>query len=180
LFGNNYSFSITYTFSKAVANAANEYTHWDEAYLASVYGTYPSLKTITMPWDQPHTLNFSLDYRSPKGYGLNFVGNMGSGLPYTPSDARGRPFSESNSGRQPSTAVVDMKAYKDFRFRPVTARLFLDITNLFYKKNVLNVFNNSGKPDESLNPNNSIEWVDRPYYFGPPRHIELGISLMLE
>lgn len=183
LFSRNYSFSITYTFSKAMANAANEYTHWNEAYLASVYGTFPSLKTITMPWDQPHTLNFSFDYRDPiRRWGLNLVGNIGSGLPYTPSDARGRPLSESNSGRMPSTAVVDMKAYKDFRFKrlPFATRLFADVTNLLNKKNVLNVFDNSGKPDESLNPNNSIEWVDRPYYFGPPRHIEIGVNLLFD
>ena len=180
LLSRNYTFSVTYTYSKAVANAANEYTHWDEAYLASVYGTFPSLKTITMPWDQPHTMNFSFNYQNPRGYGLNLVGNMGSGLPYTPSDARGRPLSENNSGRQPFTAVVDMKAYKDFRLGFVRARLFLDVINLLDKNNILNVFNNSGKPNESLNPNNSTEWVNRPWYYGPPRHFEMGVSVLFD
>ena len=180
LLSHNYSFSVTYSYSKAVSNAANEYTHWNEAYSASVYGTYPSLKTITMPWDQPHTFNFSFDYRNPKGYGLNFIGNIGSGLPYTPTDVRGLNLAENNSGRMPYTTVVDMKAYKDFRFNRITTRLFLDVTNLFDQRNILNVFNNSGKPDESLNPNSSPAWEDRPHHFGPRRHIEAGISLLFD
>ena len=182
LFRHNYSFSITYVYSKSVANAANEYTHWNEAYLASVYGTYPSLKTITMPWDQPHTMNFAVDYRNPKGYGLNIVGNMGSGLPYTPTDSRGQNLSESNSGRMSFTAAVDMKIYKDFSFKPFTVRLFSDITNMEYlllsKRNVRDVFSTTGQPDDSLNPNSSPAWEDRPHYFGPPTHIELGLNLI--
>ncbi|MEE9168103.1 MAG: TonB-dependent receptor [Candidatus Neomarinimicrobiota bacterium] len=180
LLSNNYSFSIVYSYQKAVSNAANEYTHWNEAYLASVYGTYPSLKTIIMPWDQPHTFNFTFDYRNPKGYGMNLIGNLGSGLPFTPTDVRGLNLADSNSGRMPSTAVVDMKAYRDFRFDRITARLFLDVRNVLNKRNILNVFNNSGKPDESLNPNSSAAWEDRPQYFGSPRHIEAGISLMFD
>jgi len=180
LLSNNYSFSVTYSFSKAVSNAANEYTHWDEAYLASVYGTFPSLKTIIMPWDQPHTFNFSFDYRNPKGYGLNFIGNIGSGLPYTPTDIRGLNLAENNSGRMPYTAIVDMKAYKDFRFDRITTRLFLDVTNLFDRQNIFDVFDSSGKPDDSLNPSSSPAWEDRPHYFGPRRHIEAGISLLFD
>jgi len=58
-------------------------------------------------------------------------------------------------------------------------RFYLDITNLFDKENIANVFNSTGQPDESLNPNNSPMWKYRPYYYGAPRHIELGISVGL-
>jgi outer membrane receptor protein involved in Fe transport len=177
LFSNNLGWTINYTYSRAEGNAANEFQHWNEAYLASVYGTFPARKTITMPWDQPHTLNIALDYRNPMGFGLNLLGNMGSGLPYTPSDARGRPLDESNSGRMPPTAVFDLKAFYDLNLAQARVRFYADITNLFNKKNILNVFDNSGKPDESLNPNTSPMWEFRPYYFGAPRHIELGIEV---
>jgi len=50
---------------------------------------------------------------------------------------------------------------------------------LFDRQNILNVFNNTGKPDESLNPNSSPMWINRPYYYSPPRHIELGINVGL-
>ncbi|NOZ03735.1 MAG: TonB-dependent receptor [FCB group bacterium] len=180
LFNNNIGWTINYTYSRAEGNASNEFQHWNDAYSASVYGTYPARKTITMPWDQPHTLNFKIDYQNPNGFGLNFLGNLGSGLPYTPSDARGRPLDESNSGRMPPTAVVDMKAYYDLKVPYARVRFYADVTNLFNRKNILNVFDNSGKPDESLNPNTSPMWEYRPYYFGPPRHIELGIEVGMQ
>ncbi|MFQ6603979.1 MAG: TonB-dependent receptor [Fidelibacterota bacterium] len=174
---NGLSWGINYTFSRAEGNASNEFQHWDDAYSASVYGTVPARKTITMPWDQPHTINVTMNYTHPSGFGANLIGNWGSGLPYTPSDNRGRPLDESNSGRMPATSSFDLKAYYDLPAPWVNVRFYADITNLFNKRNVLNVFDNSGKPDESLNPGTSPMWEARPYYFGAPRHIELGISV---
>ena len=80
----------------------------------------------------------------------------------------------------PYTATFDAKAFYDFNLRNLAnVRIYMDVTNLFDRKNILNVFNNTGKPDESLNPNNSPMYVFRPYYFSAPRHIELGISVGL-
>ncbi|MCH8069831.1 MAG: TonB-dependent receptor, partial [Candidatus Marinimicrobia bacterium] len=180
LFSHHFSFDITYTFSRAVGNATDEYSHWWEAYLASVYGTYPSLKTVILDWNQPHTFNFNFNFRHPRGWGLNFVGNIGSGLPYTPTDVRGQNLAASNSGSKPVTANIDMKAYKDIKIKPLKVRLFMDITNFINRNNILTVFSNSGQPDENLNPNASIEWEDRPYYYGPPRHIEAGIEISFD
>lgn len=180
LFADRFGWTINYTFSRAEGNSANEYQHWDDAYSASVYGTYPSRKTIIMPWDQPHTLNVAFNYIHPRGIGLNVIGNWGSGFPYTPSDDRGRPLDESNSGRMPPTSTFDLKAYYDISLKAATVRVYADITNVLNHRNVLNVFDNSGKPDESLNPNTSPMWEMRPYYFGAPRHIELGISVGMQ
>jgi len=177
LFDRHFGWNITYTYSRSEGNASNEFQHWNDAYSASVYGTVPARKTITMPWDQPHTINIAMNYIHPKGLGVNIIGNWGSGLPYTPSDDRGRPLDESNSGRMPPTSTLDMKAFYDLNLSYAAIRFYADITNLFNRTNVLNVFNDSGKPDESLNPSTSPMWESRPYYFGAPRHIELGISV---
>ncbi len=180
LFTNNFSWEIFYSYSRAEGNTANEMSHWYESYYSSVYGTHPVHRTITMAWDQPHTLNLKLDYRHPVGYGVNVLGNIGSGLPYTPTDARGRNIDDENSGRMPYTATFDAKAFYDISLRNMAnVRIYMDITNLFDRKNILNVFNNTGEPDESLNPNNSPMYIFRPYYYSAPRHIELGISVGL-
>ena len=180
LFTQNFSWEVFYSYSRAEGNTNNETSNWYAAYLSSVYGTHPVHRTITMAWDQPHTLNVRFDYQHPKGFGLNVLGNMGSGLPYTPTDARGRYIDDDNSGRMPYTAIFDAKAYYDLKIQNVAqVRFYLDITNLFDKNNIANVFNNTGQPDESLNPNNSPMYIFRPYYYGAPRHIELGISVGL-
>jgi len=180
LFSQNFSWEVFYAYSRAEGNTNNETSNWYAAYLSSVYGTHPVHRTITMAWDQPHTLNVRFDYQHPKGFGLNVLGNMGSGLPYTPTDARGRNIADENSGRMPYTAIFDAKAYYDMKIQNMAhVRFYLDITNLFDKENIANVFNNTGQPDESLNPNSSPMYIFRPYYYSAPRHIELGISVGL-
>jgi outer membrane receptor protein involved in Fe transport len=177
-FSNYWAVQINYTFSRAEGNANDEYTHWYESYAASVYGTFPSKKTITMPWDQPHTLNFIVNVRKPGSWGINIIGNLGSGLPYTPTDARGRRIDETNSARKPPTVNVDLRINKDFRFRKFTLRLFSDVYNALNYKNVIYVFSSTGKPNQSANPNASLEWQDRPHYYGAPRHIEIGLDIL--
>ena len=174
---NHYAFQINYTYSRAEGNADNYATHFWEAYTASVTGYVPPKRTITLAWDQPHTLNFIFNIVYDT-WGINFIGNFGSGLPYTPTDARGTYLTgEINSGRQPWTGNVDVRAYKTFELGFIKATLYADITNLFNKKNVLNVFNDSGRPDYSTNPAVSPENRHRPHWYGAPRHVELGLEL---
>ncbi|HIA23229.1 MAG TPA: TonB-dependent receptor, partial [Candidatus Marinimicrobia bacterium] len=117
LFTQNFSWEVFYSYSRAEGNTNNETSNWYAAYLSSVYGTHPVHRTITMAWDQPHTLNVRFDYQHPKGFGLNVLGNMGSGLPYTPTDARGRYIADENSGRMPYTAIFDAKVYYDLKIQ---------------------------------------------------------------
>ncbi|MEW5799323.1 MAG: TonB-dependent receptor [Bacteroidota bacterium] len=175
----NYSFQVNYTYSRAEGNADYWQSHADEAYLASVYGIVAPKKTVTLGWDQPHTLNFTstVSYTS---WGVSLIGQFGSGLPYTPADARGKPISERNSGRQPWTGSVDVRVYKQFRIEPVTLLFYSDIDNLFNRRNVYNVFSSTGRPDFSANPNTSTENSHIPNWFGPPRHVELGVEINFE
>jgi len=172
------SWEIFYSYSRAEGNTGNEESDYWNAYYATVYGDHPVQRTITMAWDQPHTLHGRFDFKHPKGFGLNVLGILGSGLPYTPTDGRGRNIGDLNSGRMPYTATVDAKAYYDMKIgNMANVRFYADITNLFDRQNILNVFNNTGKPDESLNSSTSPMSLFRPYFYSPPRHIELGISI---
>ena len=175
-FNNNYSFSLNYTLSRAEGNADNWQTHFNEAYTASVTGLVPPSNTVTLSWDQPHTLNFDLTY-TQETWGVSVIGSFGSGLPYTPTDPRGTYIGEINSGRQPWTGKVDMRIHKTFPLGFTSVTLFTDITNLLNKRNVLNVFDSSGKPDYSTNPNTSTENAQRPHWYGPPRHVQIGVDV---
>jgi outer membrane receptor protein involved in Fe transport len=176
-FSNNYSGKVNYTYSKAEGNASDYLTHVNEYQMASVTGQIIPKKTVTLPWDQPHTLNFQFDVRWPDNWGMNVVSTFGSGLPYTPTDARGKAVGEVNSARQPWTGTVDVRFNKDFHFFGLKEIFFVNIWNLLDKKNVYNVFTNSGKPDYSMNPNSSEELMFDPENFGPPRQIEVGLEI---
>ncbi len=176
-FSNYFSARINYTFSRAEGNSQSEFTHYNEYINASVLQEVPPKKTITLAWDQPHTLNFVIDIRNPGNWGLNFFGRFGSGLPYSPTDARGRLVAERNSARLPWSGSVDVRFNKDFRIAGLEERLFVDITNIFDKRNVFNVFSTTGSPTFDLVPGRSLEFMDRPHWFGAPRHVEAGFQI---
>jgi len=177
-FSNHYTLRANYVYSRTEGNADDWETHADEMYTASVTGLVPPKSTNTLPWDQPHTLSFVLDIRYPDNWGVNFIGNLGSGMPYTPIDARGKYLGKKNSGRKPWTGTVDMRISKDLHFTGLKYRLWADVRNLMNKTNIYNVFGNSGKENFSTNPNASPLWQFRPHWYAPPRHVELGISVI--
>ncbi|MEJ2055054.1 MAG: TonB-dependent receptor, partial [Calditrichaceae bacterium] len=176
-FADHYSFGVNYTYSRAEGNADDWMTHFNEYQNASVTGQIPPKKTVTLEWDQPHTLNFQFDMRWINNWGVNVLGTFGSGLPYTPTDARGKNIGEVNSARKPWTGTVDMRINKDFTVMGIRERFFVNIWNVFDKKNVYQVYTNSGKPDYSTNPNTSEENQHNPHWYGPPRQIEFGLQL---
>ncbi|RMD96494.1 MAG: TonB-dependent receptor [Calditrichaeota bacterium] len=177
-FSHYFSARVNYTYSRAEGNSQSEFTHYNEYINQSVLQEIPPKKTITLAWDQPHTLNFIIDVRKPNDWGINFYGRFGSGLPYSPTDGRGRLTDERNSARLPWTGTVDVRMNKDFRFFGLKQRLFVDITNLFDKRNVLNVFSSTGSPTFDLIPGRSEEFMDRPHWFGAPRHVEAGFQII--
>lgn len=176
-FSHNFSGRVAYTFSRAEGNSASEFTHYNEYINQSVLQEIPPKKSITMDWDQPHTLSFVVDIRQPRNWGVNIYGRFGSGLPYSPVDARGRLLEESNSARKPWTGTVDVRLSKEFFWQNLHFELFSDLTNVFDKRNVINVFQTTGTPYQSTVPGISVENEERPYFFGPPRHVELGLQV---
>jgi len=177
-FSSHYSFSINYTYSQATGNADKWTTHETELVNSQITQQIPPKKTVTLEWDQPHRLNFQFDLRWVDNWGINILGTFGSGLPYTPTDARGKHLGEVNSARKPWIGSVNVRINKDFHFFGFKQILYADVWNLFDKRNVLQVFTSTGKPDESANPNSSGEDQHRPHWIGPPRQIELGMQVV--
>ncbi|MBM4166555.1 MAG: TonB-dependent receptor [Ignavibacteria bacterium] len=175
-FAHHYAFTINYTYSRAEGNADQWSTHSNEVWNASVYGFVPPKKTVVLAWDQPHTLtlNLRMDYEN---YGGSIIGDIGSGLPYSPREPRGKPIGDINSGRQPWTSTFDMRIYRALDISPVKITLYLDVKNIFDRKNVLNVFDTTGEPNYNTNPAASPESMHNPSFYGPMRHILLGLEL---
>jgi hypothetical protein len=79
--------------------------------------------------------------------------NYSSGPPYTPEDSRGNPSPDVGSRRMPSTQTTDLRIDKMFNIGEMFAwGLFLDVRNLFDVENVVDVYRNTGKPDDNGNP----------------------------
>ena len=150
----------------------------------------PANTFVIMAWDRPHVLNFNLDFcygpnEGPRvshkpwleNFKVNLTGRIASGLPYTPTSARGLPIAEENSARRPMTWQLDLRAQKSFEMKPLSVGVFTEILNLTDRRNIIEVFTDTGLPDATLDPGFTPQGERDPYNIGPQRNIRVGIEL---
>ncbi len=174
-------------------------------YLTSLEDTLAPLTEYPLDFDQRHTLTAVIDFRVPHNrtlhvagmnipgnWGVNLVGHYGSGLPYTMTDVDGNRLGDRNAGRLPAYHTVDMRFNKDFRLMKggSTLSFFVEVDNLFDRRNVINVYSLTGRADDDgFNQTASLalsqDELDEydalydhdPQHFSPPRTIRTGLEL---
>jgi outer membrane receptor protein involved in Fe transport len=193
----NFSLNMTYSYQLAKGRSSNA--------LASVLQPEFQLPRETrLDWDQNHTVNVFTTYRvgpreEGKFFGLPFVNNygisvtwsFGSGFPYSPYVA-GRTSIQSqylqNSGTKPYTSTINLSMYKGFKLTDnVNILATFDITNLFNRRNVINVLSHTGAApqfgDYEPAQKTLYPWYQTDYQlldptnFDAPRQILLGLKL---
>lgn len=181
----NWSGTIDYTFQTAKGNASDPAATRN----AIAGGQQPEIQLVRLDWDQTNTLNFTFSYNTQDLWGFAFIGRYGSGLPYTPDFSQNVSSLLTNSELKPSFFNVDLRAYKDFAFGgALRLSLFLRVFNLFDIRNEVNVYNDSGTADFTIdeflarqqgNPQlvNSIDdFFRNPTFYSQPRRVEIGAS----
>jgi len=177
-----FSGGLTYTYSVAKGSASSETEQYP--------GTQESTQLYYLNWDRTHIFNASGTYtippnEGPSVFGSPIFGNMdfslilkaSSGSPYTPS-GRDIGFVEKNSLRQPGLFGMDFMIGKEFEFTSsLRLRLFAEILNLTDHRNVLYVYGDTGEPDVTNEGAHSVEYMQDPSNFGPPRSIRLGFTM---
>jgi outer membrane receptor protein involved in Fe transport len=121
-----------------------------------------SLREFTLDWDIRHTFNFNLTFRVGKqedwylpftdvvfpmdDFSINFSYDVSSGKPYTPFSAANKPL-ETNSERLKYYEMASMRFSKRISFGTTTnMRLYMNIQNLFNRRNELFVYPRTGSP----------------------------------
>jgi outer membrane receptor protein involved in Fe transport len=141
------------------------------------------LQVSPLDYDQRHKFTAVMDVRAgenegPKlgdfhpfeNAGVNVVFNVASGTRYTAAEIRNeltleadwpRPVSTINSRSGPWTYRVDLKANRSFRLFDLGFDAYLWVLNLFDRKNVIDVYEGTGKPDETgfLSTQEGQDWV---------------------
>lgn len=177
-----FSGGMSYTYSIAKGSASSETEQYP--------GTQESTQLYYLDFDRTHMLNVSGTYTIPKDDGpslfnskpfelmdFSLIFRLNSGAPYTPG-GRDIGFVERNSLRQPSTYSVDLMIGKEFSLSNlIKVRLFAEILNLTDHRNILYVYRDTGEPDFTFEGNQSVEYMQDPSNFGPPRSIRLGTTL---
>lgn len=180
------NFGVDYTFSIAEDSNSDPAAEFFAA-VASGDTTGGNLARFltNANWDRTHVLNSSLFF-AEETWGFNVSQRFSSGLPYTPSAGIPRNVGITatrdvitNSLRMPYTFTIDFNAYKNIDFGDYSLNLFVNVYNLFDRRNPQSVFSDSGSPDLPLNPieNRDEDWYANPTRFSEPRRVQLGIQM---
>ncbi len=162
-------------------------------------------KVSGLPYDGPRWFGADIFANT----GVNLVINSGSGSPYTKYDkpSNGSIVGSLNGSRKPWRTNISMRLDRDIRIKLASAKedgrkekygymnVYLDISNLLNSKNVLNVYNYTGNPDDDgvlnfselqtqINTQNDVEAyrnyyamiINSPYNYSLPRTIRLGVQ----
>jgi len=184
--------TLDYTYQIAEGSNSNP----DEEFGAVLDGEEPARSIIPLDWDQRHNINGSISI-GQNGWGANAVFQYGSGYPYTPEitnyEQQGAVLSNvllRNSRRKSSNFRVDLKLFKQIRVGTINGKFYINIYNLFDRRNELTVYGDSGRSDqtieesraeiispfEPLRPNTISEYYNRPHWYDEPREIQFGFQ----
>ncbi|OYD16211.1 hypothetical protein CH333_03955 [candidate division WOR-3 bacterium JGI_Cruoil_03_44_89] len=134
------------------------------------------------PWDRHHNIISLIAKKIDKGWSigklnpfedltLSAVFKANSGLPYTKTDKFGNILGEINAERMGWNYVTDLKVTKGVKVSGLNLSVFLEVTNLFNTKNVLNVYPYTGKPDNNEMLCNYEDYIEGTF---PITYIEEG------
>ncbi len=183
---NNWSATVDYTFQSAKGNASDPAATRNQI----AGGDRPEVRLVKLNWDQTHTVNATFSYSSDDNWGFSLIGQYGSGFPYTPTTSLNISSLLTNSELKPVSTNVDLRAYKDFIFGDFRLSLFARVYNVFDIRNQINVYNDSGTADFTMdeflrrnddNPDKLVNTLDEyyrnPSYYSEPRRVELGATI---
>jgi outer membrane receptor protein involved in Fe transport len=179
---------FSYTLSRAEGNSSNPLDTRND--LLARPPRVPVKQLIILNWDRPHVFNFNIDFRYAnnegpllfgsrwlENFGVNLTGRFESGFPYTPTDSRGQRIADENTARMPSTWQLDLRLDKFFNAVGAKLGIFAEVVNLTDRRNIVNVFTDSGLPNDSTDPGYTPQGERDPYNIGPQRNIRLGFEL---
>lgn len=158
----NFTGSLVYSYMIAKGNSSSAYEGYYN-YITDAVDTVKPVKEYPLSFDQRHTATLTLSYKTPRdwkgkilgmsipgSWGLNVVGKFGSGLPYTVTDISGNRLGGVNEARMPDKYSVDMRFNKDVyvaKQSQVFFSFFVEVENLFNRRNIVGVYSNTGRPD---------------------------------
>ncbi|MEW5994990.1 MAG: hypothetical protein AB1744_11425, partial [Candidatus Zixiibacteriota bacterium] len=126
----------------------------------------------------------------PNAWSLSVITLFRSGKPFTPSreypnfQEIGGEDIQTNCMRYPSTLNFDLRFTKDFKFVGLDWSYILWVENVFDSRNVVTVYDNTGRPDTQQNLGDGTVKGGTPYDMNPgnwdySRQIRMGVEVNL-
>ncbi|UCE19494.1 MAG: TonB-dependent receptor [Gemmatimonadota bacterium] len=133
-FSHYFSGRVNYTLSQTLISTSSPMT------AAETVSSEPiAYKTWLADWDRTHDLAALIRISDPKNWAVSLNGKMKSGRPYSEL------AEQKNTKRMPWNINVDMRLSKYFNFFGLRETLYLQIFNVFNRKNIYWVYDVTGK-----------------------------------
>ena len=177
-----YGFDASYTFQVVEGSNSNP----ADEFFSTQSNAEPTLALLPLNWDQRHKVSGAF-YVGGESWGSSVRFRFESGFPYTPTFLESaivgndvRPEYATNSRRMPHTYELDLTVYKEFKMGPVQPRFFVEVYNILDRRNVVNVFTDSGEADVSIAQLQTTSFDPgffvRPDFYSEPRRIQAGLQ----
>ncbi|MBO6622489.1 MAG: TonB-dependent receptor [Balneola sp.] len=138
-----------------------------------------------LAWDRRHVLNSVITYQPSSKFSATLVGKLNTGTPYTSQRSRITSYVPFNEDK-PTTFISDLRMYYTLPFQ--NARLIFQVQNIFDAEAPVNVYNDSGTPDYTLQQfdaesgsigglNTLNDYFYQPGFYSAPRTISLGLNI---
>ena len=160
----------------------------DEAFGRQQSGLDEILSLVRLDWDRRHVLNNTITIEPVRGLNVTFINRIQSGTPYTTVREFVRSIEKNNADR-PFQFNSDARIFYNPPFLGTGFELFAQVQNIFDIELVQNVYDDTGRADESVTLelfrrtnaqvgglNTLDEFFYRQEYFGAPRKISLGVN----
>ncbi|NIA22923.1 MAG: hypothetical protein GWP03_01995 [Proteobacteria bacterium] len=142
---------LSYTLSFSQGTSADPWDEYENSYGDPNFDLSAFKRKIyPLSFDRRHVVNGNITLAvpgDPNTY-MSLMANYETGEPYTPRDSRGNKLGEYYSARMPAIWSTDVKLNKQFTIGKIKPNFFVQVTNLFNTKNVLDVYETTGKPDD--------------------------------
>ncbi len=158
----NFASTLVYSYMIAKGNLSHSRDGYYD-YIGNTTDTVMPVMEFPLAFDQRHTATLNISYRVPRdwegdlfvmtipgAWGIDLIGRYGSGLPYTVTNELGEREGGLNEARLPAKYSIDMRFNKDVYVNKnnLFFSFFVEIENLFNRRDIIDVYSNTGRPDD--------------------------------
>ncbi len=181
--GGTLSWTLDYTLQFAEGTSSSP----GEAFGRQQAGLEDILSLVRLDWDRRHVLNNTITLTPSRYLNITFINRLQSGTPYTTVRNFIRSI-EKNNADKPMLIDTDVRIFFAPPFLGPDVELFLQAQNLFDIEQEVNVYEDTGRADESVQLelfrrtgtqvgglNSLDEFFYRQEFFGAPRRVSIGL-----
>ncbi len=163
-FSHNWSLRLNYTWSKALISTSSPLT-------AAQKNRFIAYQTFLADWDRPHVMGGLFIYGKPGNWTFSLGADARSGRPYSVL------AEVLNTERMPWDINTKLQLTKYIHLMGFEQSVFLRVNNLFDRRNVLNVYQETGKWNDDGLTGTPPDYDAQPTRISDGRTIQLGAQL---